>query len=394
MKTQTSISPRRYSILLVHACDWTAFCRIPKLFADAGCEVDLIAREGSLVTRSRFIRRVYPESSTEAIAARFKECVSHSGERRYDRVVFADERILRYLALHFEPWMASFLPVRPELLRLLGTKSSLIGLDSSLSSFMPDTHLCSSVEEALAAAEAIGYPIFMKPDSGSGGRYAGRARSADELVKLLGTGKSLPCLVQPFVSGQLGSTCVLFSKGIPLAYCSSFKHLVHPPETGPSCARKLEDIPAQDMVEVVGKATHFDGLAGIDWMWDDAAQRIWLLEINMRPVTAYHLGPLVGVSFSKAIRDWLKGETHQQIPSIVGSKIVYMYPQHLYRCMHTALGELRYWIPGLGLTDRLSGEPNICSEINRRLRREALSAFRSKVVGTLRVRVPHSARST
>jgi len=87
-----------------------------------------------------------------------------------------------------------------------------------------------------------------------------------------------------------------------------------PAPYGPSARRRLIDGAAlRPLVEAVVAATAWDGPCGFDWIRTSTGA-YQVIEFNARPAGAYHLGPRVGVDFSRAAQAWLEARADRQYP--------------------------------------------------------------------------------
>jgi hypothetical protein len=81
----------------------------------------------------------------------------------------------------------------------------------------------------------------------------------------------------------------------------------------------------------LGELTGYHGFCALDWVHAD--DRLWLIELNTRPVPTIHMGPLAGVDFSQAIAGLLAGDPEiQEPPDPAGDAPVHpMFPEDILR---------------------------------------------------------------
>jgi len=184
---------------------------------------------------------------------------------------------------------------------------------------VPPHHVPESLEDGRAAAQAIGYPVVVKPrfshfwrggrfTSGEGSRYA---RDAAELEA-----KMLECrqdtfwpLIQGFVPGQGKGVFALCDHGQPLTW---FAHErlrdVRPSGSGSSLRRSVPldprlHRPAARLLAQLG----WHGPAMVEFR-DDGTSEPWLLEVNGRFWGSLELAIASGIDFPNLWVRLLRGE--------------------------------------------------------------------------------------
>ena len=103
----------------------------------------------------------------------------------------------------------TFIGPSPETIRLMGDKNMARKRMAELGlPVLPGTEILASVEEALAAAENVGYPVMVKAAAGGGGKGMRIINSAEELPGLLQ-------MAQNEAEASFGSSDVYLEKYIP-----------------------------------------------------------------------------------------------------------------------------------------------------------------------------------
>jgi predicted ATP-grasp superfamily ATP-dependent carboligase len=158
----------------------------------------------------------------------------------------------------------------------------------------PETRAVASSAEARAAAEAIGFPVVVKPALGAGCAGVGLARRARELAPALRNARlvtaSGPLLVQRFVPGVAASVSVLVARGRTailavnaqsmrgsrsFSYRGGTTPLDHP------LARRAVALARRVCRALPG----LRGYVGVDMVL--ASTEAWVIEVNPRLTTAY-----------------------------------------------------------------------------------------------------------
>jgi predicted ATP-grasp superfamily ATP-dependent carboligase len=299
-----------------------------------------------------------------AFSAALREHLAREGGR-YAWVLVADENALVELASGADAgWLRGWFPVEPEAEKLerLISKAAFVAAAAGAGIAVPESRVCLTLEAAEGAAAAIGYPVMVKAARSFGGNGVRLAVSREELAGAFrGLEKRAPLVVQRFEVGRVGSTQVLFDRGRPSCWASSYKVEVFPEPFGPSTARELMvHGEMEGMLEAVGSLTGFHGIAGVDWMHRGSDGALLVLEFNPRPPPVVHLGHLSGVDFSAAIGDMLAGKRSVQRPRDVGSRRVLLFPQEAVRCIeYRKWRELLAFLPGGSHKDIAWDQPRL-----------------------------------
>ena len=375
------------AVLLAYIADWQTFAMVPRLLRRAGFIPVAFGPSGSLVARSRYTERAIGTGKAAIdVLAQLKDHLTNEGKDRYTRVIFCEDPILRAIhRSHGSEWLP-WLPVRSwSTFDIIMSKALLISAGEKAGLCVPRTRLCGEAEALRQTALDFGFPLFVKPDVGTGGQFAFRIDHAGELEKRLSDGlPRYPVIAQEFISGNVGCTSVVFANGRPLSMLHSFKYRSHPGPYGPSTARVFCDCPgAETLVRGIGALTGFDGLAGIDWIADHQTGEIKLLEMNPRPVSCVHLGRYGGQDSAMAIRDWLEGRHHEQRMQVKIRTPVLLFPKDVIRCLHLDLRELRHWVSPFVCRDIPWADPPVLAQLTRQMTGEGVRALTNKVRGTL-----------
>lgn len=66
-------------------------------------------------------------------------------------------------------------------------------------------HMVSSLEEGLAFAEKVGYPVFVKPDAGMGAEESYKLSNPDEMRYFYETKSDVDYIMEEFITGDIWS---------------------------------------------------------------------------------------------------------------------------------------------------------------------------------------------
>jgi hypothetical protein len=317
----------RPEVLVVVSAPWLGIARFPRLLQEAGCRVVLLCRRGRFADLSRYVdERIDAPGEASDMLPVLQKLLA---QRSFAWVVLGDDPILRAAIAKPGAWQQGWFPVDPgsDLPPLLVSKAAFVWAMERARMPMPRTEVVHA-DEVADAARRMGFPVMVKLDQGSAGDGVFRASNEASLAGLTSKG---PIVVQRFAPGRIGSTVVLYSKGRPLCWMSSYKEEVYPRPFGPSTVRRYVSLPAiEPHLERLGEFLKITGICGIDWVESDGEPVF--LELNARPTAWLHLYQRYGVDFPAAIHGMLYG-TPQVFhpPDAVAEPLVRLFPQDAYR---------------------------------------------------------------
>lgn len=295
-------------VLLAVSGDAESTSRLPKLFHDAGAEVWVVCPEGFRITGSRYVRRhIAAADSCAAVLQRTRETIV---SERVDSVIITSDRLLYEIYRSEQTnWIDRYLPVQRNLgTSLIASKNGFLRgcMDAGIT--VPAFQVCTSLNETLAAAEQLGYPVMIKLEEGTAGTGVRRVDSADEIGKLFADGfVDKPLAVQQYIEGRIGTTAILYRKGEPVYVTSSYARHCWPTPFSPQTMREIVDREVfKQIALLIGKMTQFDGLAGIDWI-EDSAGRVYVIELNARPTPLHLIAPSLP-TYARALDAIQRGE--------------------------------------------------------------------------------------
>jgi urea carboxylase len=191
-----------------------------------------------------------------------------------------------------------FIGPTSEQIKLFGLKHVARELASKVGApLLPGTMLLADAEEAMKAAEQIGFPVMVKSTAGGGGIGLQLCRSATELrerfetVKRLGEAnfKQGGVYLEKFVEMARHVEVQIFGDGRG--------HVLAIGERDCSIQRRnqkvIEETPAPDLSEAVrkqlfevavslGKTVKYASAGTVEFIYDSVAQRFYFLEVNTR----------------------------------------------------------------------------------------------------------------
>lgn len=323
--------------LCVTSPNWLGTVHSPRLLHQAGFEVTLLAHPRSFAARSRFVERLIAASWDPAVNVEVLRKHLAGEPRPYDWIVLADDpTLMEALRRRAEPWTAACLPTDPAGLgaELLLSKARFMEEAQSRGLPIPPSRLAASREALVEAAEALGYPVIVKPVQGSSGRGVFVARSADEMRESARAAVAGAFVVQRFVTGQVGGTLALFDHGAPRAWLSSYKLRVNPAPYGPSSARKRVHLPdSREVLAGFGRMLGVHGIVSFDWILPEGGGQAMILECNGRPVAWLNMVREVGLDLPGAIREMRAGAPASiAAPETPGEEVA-LFPQDAVRAI-------------------------------------------------------------
>ncbi|HEX5136194.1 MAG TPA: hypothetical protein VFY93_04420 [Planctomycetota bacterium] len=360
-------------ILLATAAAWLGVARVPRILAEAGARVCLLAHPRRPVARSRHVAELFPAPrDTDGALAALKRLLAG---QMFDWVILGDDEILRAAArdggvpgLGMED--------------LLVSKAAFARAMASKGLPFPDAQVAIGPDAARAAAGRIGFPVILKPDASTAGAGLFRADRPEDVGRVP---EGAPYVVQRFVDGDVGSTAILLDGGRPLFWMSAFKSEVHPKPFGPSCVRRYVHVPGfEPRLEALAAMLPGRRLCGVDWILPRGASEPLFLELNARPPPWVHLHARFGADLPGAIRAMLAGApVVVRPPERVSRPDVRMFPQDAIRALDEGdwKGFLRGFLAwGTGY-DAPRGEPLLLLALRWQLVRRAWARLRGRSAG-------------
>lgn len=311
MYLRTPPTERTNRVLLLAGVGGAPVMRLPRLLADAGLEVTLLAPRFNAAHFSRFVRRrLYVPAGPKHVVAAAKKLLAGEGASRFRWIVLADEPTLQAAA--DDPGaLAEQLPFpsTPGFWEVALSKNRFLAACRAQGVNVPRFEIGATQAEAPFLAEKIGYPVLIKPIRGLGGNGIRLLAGRPELETLFATEPPQEeYVLQAVIPGKSGSTSILYDHGRPVCWFSYFMERTWPNRFGPANLIRVCDHPdVETLAGGIGGITRFHGLSGFDWMLDERTGRLALLEFNPRPTPIYHLGLLAGVDFSAALAQWICG---------------------------------------------------------------------------------------
>lgn len=311
-------------LVVTMGTDYVAPARMPRELSRAGFAVTLIAPKDALATTTAYVESVgyFPEKPT---VYEWMRVLAGAMRRIRPRLVLpGDDVTLRMLMwLVLDPPA----PLRTELLaeltalvvRSLGDpafyatsvdKAALARLASTIDVPVPPGDSADDERTAVEVAEALGYPVVVRPAVGTAGAGVARCRDAASVRQAM---RDLPqdtgwtplgarhALVQRMVSGRHTNHPAVAWQGRELAGFTRFAVKQHP-EGGPSSVARYAphaEIAAANrrLIEALG----LTGFVSTEYLIDEGTGVAYLIEINRRMTPATHTGPRAGVDLAAAL---------------------------------------------------------------------------------------------
>lgn len=281
---------------------------LPYLLARSGFAVDVVSTS-SLLGASRFVRDVCVTETPDEMLA---ESVARITQRDmpYDWVIACDDETLR--SMSEISWPAGREP-RHLTLRTAGRSHiySKIGLSQTLRQSdlkTPDFRVVGDCGEALSAAHDLGYPVYLKLDSGNGGAGVFLCQDDEDIYQLANKFVAGPMIIQKRIEGlELDLSAIYFDgKLVHFSYSSIERAL---PRNGPSVLRSYLPLAmvGDDVVcelRALGEALRADGFSTITCIDATDGTGRYYIEADMRPNLWTDISRCYGEDAAVRIRDW------------------------------------------------------------------------------------------
>lgn len=352
-------APRPRVLLLVEQRHWFAAASLPPLLRKAGTHVDVICRPGSLVAKSRYVdRAVLVDGPQDTYFAAVRDYLA-ANRSSYISVIPVTDTDVRGLAMRAdEAWVHGIFPAHRtrEVIDALLGKPAMDALLVRAGVPLPASVPIATAEDLVAFGNTVGWPVMLKPADGVGGGGVARVHSPDDVVAAIArVADSYTLLMaQALVPGPVASCQVVFDRGRPLAWATSYKVRTWPGPYGPSSAIAYAEIPGvAEQLPAIGSALGFHGALTIDFIVDERSGQPMIIEVNARPAGIMGRGQRGGVDFAAALRQmWLGIEAQTHLRGTRRNATAGLYPQDLVRAVdERELAPLRDWLAAANLAD-------------------------------------------
>jgi predicted ATP-grasp superfamily ATP-dependent carboligase len=323
----------KFVLLVATATKWLAAARMPSALSRAGFEVALLAPQGSLAERSRYLDKIgfiAANATTHDWMFAFAAMVKATSPRL---VVPCDDtavRLLHMLALSPPPGIKPGIYgelcalVReslgnPEHFRTSVDKTRLPAAAEALGVRVPSYAIATDVNEAQEFAAIRGYPVVLKRSHGAAGEWVAIVKdpielahtyarfAAAKITDLDGPGDA-SILVQAHIVGAVFSQAMTAWQGTVLAGFVREKLVTHSslgPATVARCVRMPEIRRFSDQLAI---GLGMSGFFGLEYIIDASTGEAYLLEINRRATPATHMGGMIDIDLCAALYSAVNGQ--------------------------------------------------------------------------------------
>ena len=224
------------------------------------------------------------------------------------------------LALALKEAGAPILGTSPESIDLTEDRDRFSHLLKELHLTQPPSGTATNTEDALAIANAIGYPVLMRPSYVLGGRAMALVHDADELAAYMRdavrASAERPVLIDRFLEDAVEVDVDAVSDGENVVIAGVMEHIeeagIHsgdsacsiPPYTlGPDIVEELKR-----QTRILAKSLNVVGLNNVQFAVHK--RQVFILEVNPRASrTVPYVSKVVGVPFAKVAARAMAGET-------------------------------------------------------------------------------------
>ena len=319
-------------LMVSTASQWLGPARMARALARADCEVSLLAPADSLAAKSRYVAKRHVIAGNAIPMEWLHSLIAAIDDTAPRMLVPCDEMAVRLLfALAVDPPrdLPSVTRLRldvlirtslgdPEFFQSSIDKILLPPAAEALGIRMPPYALADGIDEAIACAASLGYPLVLKRRFGFAGEGVAVATDADDLVRQgesllspdqldLGQRHPRQLLVQSFIRGAYHSQAIAAWQGKTLARFAWEREVATLPYKGQTSVLRFVRSPeTAAYTETLCEAFGISGFCNVQFVLDEDG-RAYLLELNRRIVTHMHMGERVGADLAAAIARQLRG---------------------------------------------------------------------------------------
>jgi biotin carboxylase len=311
--------------------EYVAPARMPRELKRAGFRVAMLAPEGAWATRTQYLDMLAHMTSSASLATWADVMLQLHNKIQPTYVLPGDDATMRALmtiaAGADDVPSAARDAILPLIVRSLGEpahylasvdKAGLVAIARRAGIDVPPGEAVNALEDALAVARDLGYPVILRPSVGTASRGVSMC---DDEAALRGAFAALPAptrwtsralaraLVQRVLTGVIRTRAFVAWQGRELAGCTREGIERWPNALGAgSVTRYVRDAPIADANARLVTALGMSGFGGASYIVDPANGRACLIEINRRIVPATHAARHAGVDLAAAFMCAVRGD--------------------------------------------------------------------------------------
>ncbi len=339
---------------------------------EAGFQIAVLCPTENLICKSSHVKHFFELRELKSWRRFTKSLVAALNEWQPELILPCDEQVIA--AIHFiirrklagiEIITDHHLQVlldsigKPEKLDAMIFKSDTHDLAKEFQVKVPQGGRVNSIDSAIALAEEIGFPVFVKKSFSWAGRGTIKCQNASEVSQAYKNlnprtsqfkriARHLLCRdwyptnsateVQQALPGISAMFNVVAWRGQYLGgFFGSREQTLG--GNGPSTIVMLgPNAVCEDSARKLVAAMGTSGFWAFDFMWDQSTNSATLLECNPRPNQVSHLGPNIGLDMCLALKRACAGEDVQSAP-VTQSALVPLFPQEWLRDENSALSQ-------------------------------------------------------
>ncbi len=298
---------------------------MPRALAHAGFDVALLAPEGSLASRSRYVAKIR-ELGVATTAAQWQHAFAEMVKATSPRIVMPCDdtafRLLQALASSPPDSMPSTLALQlaalireslgdPAYFRTSVSKTMLPSAAEALGVRVPAYRVVTRADEAAAFAALHGYPTVLKREHSSAGDGVEICADPDALTRAIATLQHPVApirvahdrlLIQAYVPGRTKFYPAMAWQGRILTGYAGVKLVGNPEPKGPPTVNRYHRSPdLRNAAERLAAGFAISGFFSPEFIEHERTGVAYLIEINRRLVGGAHRGSAIGVDHCAAL---------------------------------------------------------------------------------------------
>ncbi len=203
----------------------------------------------------------------------------------------------------------------------------------------PASKTADSSVQVSQIAQELGFPVMIKLSRSGGGDGVTLCHSHKEIAAIA-LHAPPPYLVEKYIEGEAISVEALFLQSRLTAYASSLM-TYSPSPHAPSLERIFTPCPEiEPLLQKLGASLQLTGFTNITFIRTIASRQYLLIELDFRPNRWIRHSELVGVDWSKALRN-----PHTPLQKPLSTKMVRHFPADLWYSMQIKQwNRIFYWL--------------------------------------------------
>jgi predicted ATP-grasp superfamily ATP-dependent carboligase len=303
-----------YKVLIISIANYDALSEFPVILKQGGVTtIDVFCPKDSWLKKNKYWDNWIENIEDKEGCIQQLRTLILSKEKNYDWVILGDDPTIRFMnevVNTDELFYKAFPLTKMENREILGSKAGFSHLCSKYALKTPRYLIYDETFDYNEIDMHLDFPILIKPDEGEGGlgilKCEDKATFLENLKKV---NYKENLVLQEYIKGYQVGVEVLYKNGELLCYSYSKNLKTVYNEFSFSSKRVLyqhEEI-EEELIKI-GRSLGINGFGNLAFMFNEANQKHYLIEVDIRPQAWFFYGKFCGSDFSKGIRNYINND--------------------------------------------------------------------------------------